>query len=220
MLLTVVNLSTVDSARDLFKKNDAFMRILKVVGGMHRNTSLKGTADTAYQNITKNTQIKAPTIEVEKSVHKYTRSNTIAFYSSCVGMGLGYGLAWALRGNMLYGGLKGAALVSKTVSNALGTASGTILLGGFMRDAQALATSPVIRKYTEADTLTHSGYTVAKVAYLGVGAFVINAAFPHIFVPSVMANMCLGSVIKGSNDVQAWLERRRATKETPQKKLA
>jgi len=219
MLLTMVNLSTLDSSRAILKQNEGFLRILKVVGGMHRNPSLKSTAETAYSNIVKGTKIKAPPIEVEQSVHKYTRANTLTFYSTCLGLGLSYGLACALRGNMLYGGLKGAQLLSKSLGNAVGTSAGTILLGGFIRDAQAVATQPHVRAYTEKSSLSHSAYTASKVVYMGVGAYVLNAAFPHVFVPAMMANMCLGGVIKGVNHMTSWMDKKRAEKETPQKKL-
>jgi len=220
ILLTIVNLSAVESARQLLKSNEGFMRVLHVVASMHRNPSLKGTADSAFLNITKNAQIKAPTVDVDKSVHKYTRSNTLTFYATTLTMGFSYGLFWALRGNMLYGGLKGAALLSKSITNAVTTSAGTFMLGGFIRDAQAVATNPKVRQYTEQSSGTHCAYTAGKIAYLGIGAFVMNAAFPHIFVPSIMANMCLSPVIKGVETIQQVLKERNATKVAPQKKLA
>jgi uncharacterized membrane protein len=220
LLMTVVNLSTIESARTSFKQNETFMRVLKVVAAMHRHPSMKGTADSAYQNITKNAQIQAPATS-EKSVHKYTRSNTVAFYASAITMGFSYGFAWALRMNALHAGLKGTMLIAKSIPHALQAASGSILLGGYFRDAQAVATNPKVRKYTEASSAHHSVYTALKVGYFGVGAFVIGAAFPHVVLPSIAANMCLGSVVKGIDYTEKWLNQRKSTKEkTPQKKLA
>jgi len=203
MLLTVMHLSKLETVQPQFKQYDSFMRVLNLVGNMHRMSSLKAVASASYMNITKNAHIIVNMSE-QKSVHKYNRLNTLTFYGTSLGIGLAYGFASAFQGNKLYSGLKGSALVTRSLKFAAATALGSVLLGGFIRDAQAVATDHRFREKTESSIVAHSLYSVGKVAYLGMGAFVLNAAFPHVILPAIASNMCLTTAVNGVKKAQAF----------------